>query len=193
MISSVKDERMQELCSRLLVCMLISGGLILQVIFFYKVYQHIPCNSDLANMILEADQIINGNIFLKGWNFPGITFLTTDLLYYIVSTFLFGINVRSYFLANALMMTSLISCGMLLIGRKNIITYIMFLLLAAPTTFMLTVSTGHTAMFTFSLISIYLITKAMKAPQKATKKYYFWVMFFLIMACIRKNLGRKLY
>ena len=77
-------------------------------IFFhiYTIQSHIFIESDLSNMVLEADDFLKGNILLKGWYnewfSTGITYLTTDLLYFLLSVKLFGISKAGVYLGCSL-------------------------------------------------------------------------------------------
>lgn len=77
-------------------------------IFFhiYIIQSHIFIESDLSNMVLEADDVLKGNLLLKGWYnewfSTGITYLTTDLLYFLLSVKLLGISKASVFLGCSL-------------------------------------------------------------------------------------------
>lgn len=85
---------------------------LLFVIFVYILaaflcsYQHI--DSDYSNLVLEANDIINGNIFLKNWTLTGISFITTDLLFFIIGAIFTGISDVSFKIAIAGMVATLI-------------------------------------------------------------------------------------
>ena len=72
----------------------------------YIIQSHMYIESDLSNMVLEADDFLKGNFLLRGWNnewfSTGITYLTTDLLYFLFSVGLFGISKTSVYLGCSL-------------------------------------------------------------------------------------------
>ena len=62
-----------------------------------------PINSDGACMLLEAKDVLSGNILLSDWHLTGVSFITTDLPWFVVSVAVFGMSLRPYHLACFLM------------------------------------------------------------------------------------------
>ena len=118
-------------------------------------------NSDLCNMVLEANDIIHGNFFLNDWHLTGLTFITTDLPYYMLSTAVFGISIKSYVYASALMFTVFVFSCYLLIKDKlheNKLYIVLFICIACiPSDFALNVMRVHTADVALSLVGLYII------------------------------------
>jgi len=81
----------------------------------------IPLDSDRANHLLQAQDIAAGNLFLNGWNLTGVTFLTTDLLYYLVAYFLCGLSPKAIAVLGGLMIASatIVSFFLALQGQKD--------------------------------------------------------------------------
>ena len=48
-------------------------------IFYLSIVLTIPYNSDHASILLEAKSIVDGNIFLKGWNLSTVSFIIIKL------------------------------------------------------------------------------------------------------------------
>ncbi len=124
-------------------------------------YKNIVTNSDLCNMVLEANDIIHGNFFLNDWHLTGLTFITTDLPYYMLSTAVFGISIRSYVYASALMfVVFIISCYLLIKDKlpENKLYIVLFICIACiPSEFALDVMRVHTADVALSLVGLYII------------------------------------
>lgn len=68
----------------------------------------IGIDSDRANHLLQADDILSGNFFMKDWNLTGITFFTTDLVYYEIARLLSGVSEKAVWLSGGLMVTSIV-------------------------------------------------------------------------------------
>lgn len=138
--------------------------LLLILVYFNYVkfrYKNIVTNSDLCNMVLEANDIIQGNFFLNDWHLTGLTFITTDLPYYMLSTAVFGISIRSYVYASALMFVAfIISCYLLIKDKlpENKLYIVLFFCIACiPSEFALNVMRVHTADVALSLVGLYFI------------------------------------
>lgn len=64
------------------------------VLIIYGIYAtgflRVGIDSDYSNLVLEATDILNGNPFLEGHqNLTGISFVTTDLLFFIIGVLLY--------------------------------------------------------------------------------------------------------
>ena len=69
---------------------------------------HFPqIDADKANHLLQADDIIHGNFFLKGWILSGVTFLFSDLPFYELGALLFGVSLKAVYFAGAAMVAVL--------------------------------------------------------------------------------------
>ena len=105
---------------------------IIYFLYAYFVSRSLPINSDIANHMLQSQDFLSGNFLMKGWIFTGITFLTTDLIFYnIAELFCKGINCNSFYLSSTLMFFSVVLTYFLVIckNKKNIISIIIFILL----------------------------------------------------------------
>lgn len=83
-----------------------------------SIFSKVSITSDFSNLVLSSNDIISGNLFLKGWNLTGISFLTTDLLYFIVPSLLFGVSEMSYILAISFMFLAASILSLLLSNNK---------------------------------------------------------------------------
>ena len=57
-----------------------------------RVAKAYPVSSDDATGVLEASSVLRGNLLLKGWTVSNISFVTTDLPFYVVGVALKGLN-----------------------------------------------------------------------------------------------------
>ncbi len=148
-------------------------------------YKNIITNSDLCNMVLEANDIIHGNFFLNDWHLTGLTFITTDLPYYMLSTAVFGISIRSYVYASALMFVAfIISCYLLIKDKlpENKLYIVLFFCIACiPGEFTLNVMRVHTADVTLSLVGLYIISNYSRNNKTITisSSVLAWLFFAL--------------
>ena len=53
--------------------------ILLHCIYIYLTFLRVPLNSDHANQVLQAADILSGNILLKGWNLTGVSFYLSEL------------------------------------------------------------------------------------------------------------------
>lgn len=130
--------------------------------FAICVFAQIPLNSDLANMMLEADDILNGNLFLTDWTLTGISFLTTDLLFFIVGTLFFGVSIKGYVFSISLMFLALIAAGALLLSDKFRLPELLFLIAVAgfPCFYWASILRIHTGCFVWVLVGLSFLWRA---------------------------------
>ena len=149
-------------------------------------YKNVITNSDLCNMVLEANDIIHGNFFLNDWHLTGLTFITTDLPYYMLSTAVFGISIRSYVYASALMfVVFIISCYLLIKDKlpENKLYIVLFFSIACiPSDFALNVMRVHTADVTLSLVGLYIISNCSSNNKTLTFSSSVLAWFFFTLA-----------
>ena len=80
---------------------------LLYAVFVIWLFRFSGIDSDQANHLLQADDILSGNFFLKDWNLTGVTFFTTDLLYFEIARLIFGVRYRAIYVANGLKFLSI--------------------------------------------------------------------------------------
>ena len=127
-------------------------------VFVWFEIMKIPMNSDSACMMLEAKDILSGNIFLSDRHLTGISFLTTDLPWFTLGTAVFGVGLNAFRLTVFLMYTFMIlSAGALALYKANdkFLAYCVFLGVGAvPTVYALSNAFVHTAGFAVSFLII---------------------------------------
>lgn len=100
----------------------ISFIVLFSLLYFFVLFLNtarIPLNSDYANLILEAKDFWSGDVLLSNRYFTGITFYTTDLLYYVISYLFFGVDNFTFVLATALMCFMIAFAGTFLLKVKD--------------------------------------------------------------------------
>ena len=78
----MKDKRFQ--IGKWVAILGIVIGLVVYLGYCIKIFQLMQMDSDYSNLILEASDILHGNFFMNGWTQTGISFFTTDMLYYLI-------------------------------------------------------------------------------------------------------------
>ena len=100
----------------------ISFIVLFSLLYFFVLFLNaarIPINSDFSNLILEAKDFWNGDVLLSNRYFTGITFYTTDFLYYVISYFFFGTDNFTFVLATSMMCFMIAFAGTFLLVMPN--------------------------------------------------------------------------
>ena len=100
----------------------ISFIVLFSLLYFFVLFLNaarIPINSDFSNLILEAKDFWNGDVLLSNRYFTGITFYTTDFLYYVISYFFFGTDNFTFVLATSMMCFMIAFAGTFLLKVKD--------------------------------------------------------------------------
>ncbi len=56
-------------------------------IYLFFAFAQVPMDSDFASLVLEANDILNGNIILKGWHLTDAPFTFTEILFMRLAVF----------------------------------------------------------------------------------------------------------
>ena len=90
--------------------------LVLVVLFdaYLRVSKTYMENSDEANILLMAHDMLHGNLYLTGWNVSDVPFITTELPEIAVLVALFGLHLNTAHIAAAVTYTIVIAVAMLL-------------------------------------------------------------------------------
>jgi hypothetical protein len=97
---------------------------LLVLVVLFDAYLHLSKtymeNSDEANILLMAHDMLHGNLYLTGWNTSDVPFITTELPEIAVLVALFGLHLNTAHIAAALTYTIVIALAMLLAkGRAS--------------------------------------------------------------------------
>jgi len=129
--------------------------LVLVVLFdaYLRVSKTYMENSDEANILLMAHDMLHGNLYLTGWNVSDVPFITTELPEIAVLVALFGLHLNTAHIAAAVTYTVVIAVAMLLakgrargpqaITRMAIVLAIMLAPQPGIGVFVLVFSVGH--------------------------------------------------
>jgi len=99
----------------------------LVIVVLFDAYLHLsktyPENSDEANILLMANDMLHGNVYLSGWNVSDVPFITTELPEITLLVWLFGLHLNTAHIAAAVTYTAVITVAMLLAkGKGNRLT-----------------------------------------------------------------------
>ena len=130
---------------------------LLVLVVLFDAYLHVSKtymeNSDEANILLMAHDMLHGNLYLTGWNVSDVPFITTELPEIAVLVALFGLHLNTAHIAAAVTYTVVIAVAMLLakgrargaqaITRMAIVLAIMLAPQPGIGVFVLVFSVGH--------------------------------------------------
>ncbi len=97
---------------------------LLVVVVLFDAYLHLsktyPENSDEANILLMANDMLHGNVYLSHWYVSDVPFITTELPQITLLVWLFGLHLNTAHIAAAVTYTLVVAVGMLLAkGRAH--------------------------------------------------------------------------
>jgi hypothetical protein len=94
----------------------------LAVVVLFDAYLHLsktyPENSDEANILLMARDMLHGNYYLHGWYTSDVPFITTELPEIALLVGIFGLHLNTAHIAAAVTYTLVVAVGMLLAKGK---------------------------------------------------------------------------
>jgi hypothetical protein len=94
----------------------------LLVVVLFDAYLHLsktyPENSDEANILLMAHDMLHGNLYLHGWYTSDVPFITTELPEIALLVGIFGLHLNTAHIAAAVTYTLVVAVGMLLAKGK---------------------------------------------------------------------------
>src|SRR5579863_3627781 len=91
---------------------------LLVIVVLFDAYLHLsktyPENSDEANILLMANDMLHGNVLLHGWSVSDVPFITTELPQIALLVWMFGLHLNTAHIADALTYTLVVAVAMLL-------------------------------------------------------------------------------
>jgi len=91
---------------------------LLVMVVLFDAYLHLSKtyaeNSDEANILLMANDMLHGNVYLTGWNVSDVPFITTELPEITLLVWMFGLHLNTAHIAAAVTYTAVIAIAMLL-------------------------------------------------------------------------------
>jgi hypothetical protein len=98
------------------------GVFLLLIVVLFDAYLHVSRtyaeNSDEANILLMANDMLNGNFLLHGWYVSDVPFITTELPEIALLVKMFGLNLNTAHIAAAVTYTLVVTFAMLLAKGK---------------------------------------------------------------------------
>src|ERR1700677_1469714 len=96
----------------------------LVIVVLFDAYLHLSKtyaeNSDEANILLMANDMLHGNVYLSGWHVSDVPFITTELPEITLLVLMFGLHLNTAHIAAAATYTAVIAIAMLLAkGRAH--------------------------------------------------------------------------
>ena len=130
---------------------------LLVIVVLFDAYLHLSKtyaeNSDEANILLMANDMLHGNVYLSGWNVSDVPFITTELPEITLLVWMFGLHLNTAHIAAAVTYTAVIAIAMLLakgsargpqaIMRMALVLAIMLAPQPGVGVFVLVFSVGH--------------------------------------------------
>jgi hypothetical protein len=174
---------------------------LLVLVVLFDAYLHVSKtymeNSDEANILLMANDMLHGNVFLRGWNTSDVPFITTELPEIAVLVWMFGLHLNTAHIAAAFTYTVVIAVAMLLakgrargpqaIMRMALVLAIMLAPQPGVGVFVLVFSVGHIGtaapvMLTWLVLDRFgLTTRAGLAPT-LRQRWYIPVIVAILIA-----------
>ena len=130
---------------------------LLVIVVLFDAYLHLSKtyaeNSDEANILLMANDMLHGNVYLSGWHVSDVPFITTELPEITLLVWMFGLHLNTAHIAAAVTYTAVIAIAMLLakgrargpqaIMRMALVLAIMLAPQPGVGVFVLVFSVGH--------------------------------------------------
>lgn len=76
--------------------------------FYMSLAATLPLNSDSVSAVLEAQDILHGNVLLRGWDLSTEPYYVTEILPYVVVAGLAGWHLSFYYLVPAMLLAALV-------------------------------------------------------------------------------------
>jgi hypothetical protein len=98
------------------------GVFLLVIVVLFDAYLHLsktyPENSDEANILLMANDMLHGNVLLHNWSVSDVPFITTELPQIALLVWMFGLHLNTAHIAAAVTYTLVVAIAMLLAKGK---------------------------------------------------------------------------
>lgn len=151
-------------------------GLNLTLIFIFTTYVFIAFShkfipsSDSMSGILEAADIANGNVTLKGWYLSTVNFYFTDLIWYALAIKIFGYEPWITYIIPGIMAGCLVTACCALGAKNNVKnTWPIFLFMAVPgamISYMLSVAIIHVPTYLYIVITYIFVERYCISEEK---------------------------
>jgi hypothetical protein len=99
-----------------------AGLFLLVIVVLLDAYLHLsktyPENSDEANILLMANDMLHGNVMLHNWSVSDVPFISTELPQIALLVWMFGLHLNTAHIAAAVTYTLIVAVGLLLAKGK---------------------------------------------------------------------------
>ncbi len=99
------------------------AGFLLVIVVLFDAFLHLsntyPENSDEANILLMANDMLHGNVLLHGWSVSDVPFITTELPQIALLVWMFGLHLNTAHIAAAVTYTLVVAVAMLLAKGRS--------------------------------------------------------------------------
>ncbi len=161
--------------------------LVASVIYIFGIISlcsRIDLDADKANHLLQAEDILSGNFFMSDWELTGVTFFTTDLIYYEIGKIFCGVTPKAIYVAVGLMIASvLIACYFAcMIGEEKSLRLKRFLFIALmliPCRQYIFYFRVHTGAIFLCIIAFLLVYSILKKEELSKRKIYYILLFIV--------------
>jgi hypothetical protein len=164
---------------------------LLVIVVLFDAYLHLSKtyteNSDEANILLMANDMLHGNVYLTGWHVSDVPFITTELPEITLLVWMFGLHLNTAHIAAAVTYTTVIAVAMLLakgrargpqaITRMALVLAIMLAPQPGVGVFVLVFSVGHIGtaapvMLTWLVLDRFGLTRRDGTPPTLRQRWY---------------------
>ncbi|MCL2812460.1 MAG: hypothetical protein FWD25_11325 [Clostridia bacterium] len=150
-------------------------------LYSYGLFARTPIDSDYANLVLEANDILSGNLFLSGWTLTGISFIATDMPFFVLGSAFYGIAIESYLIAVSTMFVAMCLAAILLLKEENKglrpLELLIFLTLALPFSHVATLLLrAHTGVIVYMFVCAFCVERILSSGEKKTWHYVLYTL-----------------
>ena len=184
------------------------GFFILLVIIYSLLFSHIPINSDCASYFLQAQDMVNGNVFLKNWTLTMDTYYSIDTAFLAVAMLIAGPSLKLFYIVPAIVFALMVLLTLALSKQKSYSFFsfcFIFIMLGLPSLNTANLSFGliayHAGSLLYCLLILFCIIKLQRPVLKALLCFFLtylvclgdpWVDFVLVLPLLMVwLLGKK--
>lgn len=138
--------------------------------------------------MLQADNILAGNFFLRDWHLTGITFFTTDLVYFEFAKLFFVVSYRAIYVANGLKFLSIAVAAYYITIQgcckdRNLKKGLLLLLASVPSMSYMIHSKVHAGVVCLTFLAFSVVYDILKGPgENDGKMLWKYAIFAVITA-----------
>jgi hypothetical protein len=142
-------------------------------VVYSLLFRHIPINSDCANYFLQAQDIHNGNLFLKHWILTLDTYYSVDTILLAIGMLIVGPSLKLLYIIPAIVFALMVLLTLVLSKYKSVSVFsfcFVFIMLGLPTLETASLSFGlvsyHAASLMYCLLILFCIVHIKKPALK---------------------------